>query len=207
MIEVRFLSGVPRFPAKMYIRVMTKKPQKYFADQFDDEEVLFVFRKHPVVMRRGLIIALVVPVLGVLPAAAKPDLGFGWFFGGFAIGLLIGSILFFPSWIAWFYSVFIVTDQRFIQITQKGLFHRSVVDIGLNQIQMVNFEIAGFQETALGFGTIMMQTYMGDLVIHDVHHPAKIQKKLIGILREQGVITANHPLDRTNSNEEIEEEN
>lgn len=186
---------------------MAKKPQKYFADQFDDEEVLFVFRKHPVVMRRGLIIALVVPVLGVLPAAAKPDLGFGWFFGGFAIGLIIGSILFFPSWIAWFYSVFIVTDQRFIQITQKGLFHRSVVDIGLNQIQMVNFEIAGFQETALGFGTIMMQTYMGDLVIHDVHHPAKIQKKLIGILREQGVITANHPVDRTNSNEEIEEEN
>ncbi len=32
-------------------------PQKYFADQFDHEEVLFIFRKHPIVMRRGLIIA------------------------------------------------------------------------------------------------------------------------------------------------------
>jgi hypothetical protein len=27
--------------------------QKYFADQFEDEEVLFVFRKHPIVMRKG----------------------------------------------------------------------------------------------------------------------------------------------------------
>jgi hypothetical protein len=28
---------------------------KYFPDQFDDEEVLYVFRKHPIVMRKGLI--------------------------------------------------------------------------------------------------------------------------------------------------------
>jgi hypothetical protein len=86
-----------------------------------------------------------------------------------------------------------VTDQRLIQITQKGLFHRAVVDIGLSQIQMVNYEIAGLQETLLGFGTIMMQTYLGDLIIHDVHHPAKIQKRLLGILRDQGVLTASYP--------------
>ncbi|MBC7581818.1 hypothetical protein H7097_03040, partial [Aeromicrobium sp.] len=40
---------------------------------------------------------------------------------------------------------------------------------------------------------IMMQTFVGDLVIHDVHHPAKIQKKIIGILRDQGIsATAAH---------------
>jgi hypothetical protein len=170
--------------------------QKYFADQFDDEEVLFVFRKHPVVMRKGLVFAMLGPLLGVLPAALKPSLGFGWFFGGLGLGALLGLLLIFPAWIAWYYSVFIVTDQRFIQITQRGLFHRSVVDIGLNQIQMVNYEIAGLQETLLVFGTIMMQTYMGDLVIHDVHRPAKIQKKLLGILRAQGIITSSHPSER-----------
>lgn len=170
---------------------------KYFADQFDDEDVLFVFHKHPVVMRKGLILAIIGPLVGVIPAAIKPTLGFSWFFGGLAAGFILGLLLFFPAWIAWYYSVFIVTDQRLIQITQKGLFHRSVVDIGLNQIQMVNYEIAGLQETLLGFGTIMVQTYMGDLVIHDVHHPAKIQKKMIHILRDQGIIVTNHPINRT----------
>src|SRR5215207_9159947 len=145
-----------------------QKTRKYFADQFDDEEMLFVFRKHPIVMRKGIVLFSIGPLIGVLPAAIWPTLGFGAFFGGLAGGFLLGLLLFFPGWIAWYYSVFIVTDQRFIQITQKGLFHRAVVDIGLNQIQMVNYEVAGFQETLLGFGTIMMQTYLGDLIIHEV---------------------------------------
>ena len=186
---------------------MPDKKQKYFADQFDDEEVLMVFRKHPVVMRKGLVMALMGPLVGVIPAAIKPTLGFGWFFGGLAAGFVLGLLLFIPSWIAWYYSVFIVTDQRFIQITQKGLFHRSVVDIGLNQIQMVNYEVAGLQETLLGFGTIMVQTYMGDLVIHDVHHPAKIQKKMLHILRDQGIIISNHPIKQPSELKNNDEEN
>ena len=62
-----------------------------------------------------------------------------------------------------------------------------MADIALNQIQSVNYEVAGLQETLLGFGTIKMQTYIGDVTIHEVHHPAKLQKKLVGILRELGV--------------------
>jgi hypothetical protein len=166
---------------------------KYFADQFEDEEVLFVFRKHPIVMRKGIVLFSIGPLLGVLPAAIWPSLGFGAFFGGLGGGFLLGALLFLPDWIAWHYSVFIVTDQRFIQITQKGLFRRSVVDIGLNQIQMVNYEIGGFQETLLGYGTIMMQTFMGELLIRDLHHPAKIQKKLLNILRERGISMSASP--------------
>lgn len=163
-------------------------PEKYFEDQFDDEEVLFVFRKHPVVMRKGLVLGSLGPLLGVLPAAIWPTLGFGVFFGGLAAGMILSVLIFMPYWIAWYYSIFIVTDQRFIQITQRGIFHRSVVDIGINQIQMVNYQVDGFQQTLLGFGTIVMQTYMGELTIHEVHHPERIQKKLINILRSSGII-------------------
>jgi len=165
------------------------KPEKYFEDQFDDEEVLFVFRKHPVVMRKGLVFGLLGPLIGIIPAALNPNLGFGFFFGGLLAGILLGLLIFAPSWVNWHFSIFIVTDQRLIQISQKGLFHRSVVDMGLTQIQMVNYEVSGFQETMLGFGTIMMHTFVGDLVIHNVHHPAEIQKKIIGILRDQGIAT------------------
>lgn len=165
---------------------------KAFGTQFEDEDVLFVFRKHPVVMRRGLIVVSLLVLVGVIPSLFKPDLNV--LFIGSAIGLGIGLILLLPTWIGWYYSVFIVTTQRLIQITQKGLFHRSVVDMGLNQIQMVNYEISGLQETLLGFGTIMMQTFVGDLIIHDVHHPAKIQHRLLEILREQGIVTLPHPL-------------
>jgi len=159
--------------------------EKYFEDQFDDEEVLFVFRKHPIVMRRGLIYAMLALLLGSVPSLFYPT--YAVYFIGVACGMVLGILVMLPSWITWFFSVFIVTDQRLIQITQKGLFRRSVIDMRLNQIQMVNYEINGLQETLLGFGTIVMQTFVGDLVIHDLHHPAVIQKKLLEVLREQGV--------------------
>jgi uncharacterized membrane protein YdbT with pleckstrin-like domain len=170
-----------------------QKTVKYFEDQFDNEEVLYVFHKHPIVMRKGLVFGMFGPLLGILPAAIKPDLGFGAFFGGLAIGLILGLVIFAPSWIGWHFSVFIVTDQRFIQVTQKGLFHRAVADLTLSQIQSVNYDVSGIEETLLGFGTIKMQTYVGDLVIHDVHHPARVQKRLLSILRDEGVAATQYP--------------
>jgi hypothetical protein len=178
--------------------------EKYFADQFDNEEVLFVFRKHPVVMRRGLILAMLAILLGTVPSLIKPD--YKVYFVGLLCGLLLGTVVFLPSWIAWHFSVFIVTDQRMIQITQKGLFHRSVVDMGLNQIQMVNYEVDGLQATLLGFGTIVMQTFVGDLVIHDIHHPAAIQKKMLEILRDRGVTVSTNPSDSRSQQLAVQDE-
>lgn len=169
---------------------------KYFEDQFDDEEVEMVFRKHPIVMRRGFIVSmllwLVGPVIMLILTFAHPNNppSIPLFFASLAGSIALGIVCLIPSWIGWYFSVFIVTDQRFIQITQKGFFTRSVVDIALNQIQMINYEIVGIQETLLGFGTIKIQTYVGELVIHDVYHPAKTAKKLQLILRDLGITTA-----------------
>lgn len=164
---------------------------KYFEDQFEDEEVLFVFRKHPIVMRRGFILAMLAILLGTVPSLFRPE--YSVYFMGLAAGCVLGALIMLPGWIGWWFSVFIVTDQRLIQITQKGLFSRSVIDMRLNQIQMINYEVSGIQETLLGFGTIMMQTYVGDLVIHDIHHPARIQKKLLEIMRKLGITPVQSP--------------
>ena len=166
---------------------------RYFADQFDDEEVLYVFRKHPIVMRKGLILGSLGLLIGPLytliltytNTTTPPTMAF--FYLSFLVSVGISALLFFPSWMSWYFSVFIVTDQRFIQITQRGFFSRSVVDMGLSQIQMVNYEVKGLQETLLGYGTIMMQTFVGDLLIHYIHHPARIQKRLLEILRDNGI--------------------
>ncbi|MBX6334348.1 PH domain-containing protein [Candidatus Saccharibacteria bacterium] len=180
--------------------------EKYFADQFDDEEVLLVFRKHPIVMRRGFIAAMVMLLLGSVPALFNPT--YTTYFVGMGVALVLAVLVMLPSWIGWYFSVFIVTDQRLIQITQKGLFNRSVIDMRLNQIQMVNYQIAGLQQTLLGFGTIMMQTIVGDLVIHEIHHPAKIQKKLLEILRDRGANVAAAPVavPIDNSMQELQED-
>lgn len=183
-------------------------PAKLFKEQFDDEEVLLVFRKHPIVMRKGLVFASVALLVGPLytliltyvKTENPPTMAF---FGlSFLASVVLCILVFLPYWIGWFFSVYIVTSQRLMQINQKGLFHRSMVGLGLNQIQMVNYEIAGFQETVLGYGTLMIQTFVGSLTIHEVHHPAKIQKELLEILRDQGINATSMPMDGQQTEEE-----
>jgi len=158
-----------------------------FRGQYEDEEVLFVFRKHPVVMRRGLVLFMLAILLGTIPSFINPTLSY--FYWGISAGFVLGLLLAFPSWVYWYFSVYIVTDQRFIQVSQKGFFNKNVVDLALGQIQMVNYEVKGIQETLLSFGTITVQTYVGNLVIHDVHRPGKVQHELLGILRSRGIAT------------------
>src|SRR6478735_3425191 len=186
---------------------------KYFADQFDDEEVLYVFRKHPIVMRKGIILWAFGILLGPLYILALTLIyandpskfpTTNMFFLVMAGSVVLSMLLIAPSYIGWYYSVFIVTDQRFIQIAQKGLFHRGVSDVGLHQIQSINYEVAGLQETLLGFGTIKIQTYIGDVVIHELHHPQKVQKRLLHILRDEGIAGLQLPTRRSGQESEQE---
>lgn len=187
---------------------MSKATTSSFRGQYEGEEVLFMFRKHPVVMRKGLILFMFAILLGTVPSFIKPEMSY--FIGGLVGGFVLGILVMFPSWIYWYFSIYLVTDQRFIQITQKGFFHKKVIDLALDQIQMVNYEISGVQETLLGFGTITVQTYVGNLVIHDVHKPSHIQHELLGLLRERGIATvsANHrpiPTQQSSDNKDYDD--
>jgi hypothetical protein len=189
----------------------TAKTEKYFDDQFDDEAVLLVFRKHPVVMRKGLIVGCLALLVGPVYTLAITYLrpmsapGMGFFGLSFLASLVLAAIVFMPWWISWYFSVYIMTDQRLIQISQKGFFHKNVVDMGLDKIQMVNYEVSGLQETLLGFGTMRMQTMVGELVVHEVHHPAKIQKQILELLRDLGMHASANQREETPANAMSEE--
>lgn len=166
---------------------------QYFDDQFDDEEVRYVFRRHPVVMRKGLIWGsfglLVGPLYTLFLTYTRSDNPptMIFFYLSFLVSVLISVMLFFPSWMSWYFSVFIMTNQRFIQITQHGFFHRNVSDLNLKLIQSINYDISGIEQTLLGYGTIIMQTYVGETTLHHIHHPAKTQRKIVDIMRREGI--------------------
>lgn len=163
---------------------------KHFKEQFDDEEVKLVFRKHPIVMRKGIVFASFGLLAGMIPALVKPE--YSWFFGGLGLGFLVAILILLPWWIKWYFSVYIMTDQRFIQ-QSRSLLQVNVVDISLEQVQMINYQIIGLEETMLHFGTITVQTYVGDLVIRQVHHPERVQKKMVHILRDMGIHPSQRP--------------
>lgn len=78
----------------------------------------------------------------------------------------------------WRYTYYIVTDQRIRQVTQKGFFGTDVIELRLSKIQNISYNIPGFFGEVFHFGTIVIQTFVGDLVINNVDHPEDTYNKL-----------------------------
>lgn len=147
-----------------------------FDGQREGEKLLFVFRRHIIAMRKGFWLLLLPFAMSSIPVFIWPsDLQVYWWpLAGFGLGIL----LFMYHFLMWYYTIYIVTDQRLRQVTQKGFFGKDVVELGLSKIQSISYNVPGFSGEVLGFGTIVVQTYVGDLIINKVEHPEKIYNKL-----------------------------
>jgi uncharacterized membrane protein YdbT with pleckstrin-like domain len=160
--------------------IMTKKEQSTvqldFDGQRDGEELLFVFRRHIIAMRKGFYLLLIPFMVSAIPPLIwQSNLELFLLPIG---GLLLGLILFSYHFLMWYFTMYIVTDQRIRQITQRGFFGKDVIELRLSKIQNISYNIPGFSGELFGFGTIVIQTFVGDLVINKVEHPDKIYNKL-----------------------------
>ncbi len=166
-----------------------------FDGQREGEELLFVFRRHIIAMRKGFY-GLLIPfaVLSIPPLIWQNNLEL--FLLPIA-GLIIGLVIFSYHFMLWYYTVYIVTDQRLRQVTQQGFFGTDVVELQLSKIQNISYNIPGFSGEVFGYGTLVIQTFVGDLVIHKVEHPDKTYNKL-----QDAVLKA---IDKQGSNEKIKE--
>lgn len=175
-----------------YNQSMSSKQQsdKQFPGQHDGEEVELLFRQHPLVMRKALILGLLAILVAVLPLDF-PQVYESPMLSGFFIKVALGVpvVVFaawFYRWIGWYYTVYIVTDQRILAVTQKGIFRRKVDEWQLDGIENVNYEIGGFQAVLFGYGDITARTYIGDLVMPTIHKPAEIHSQLVAAVRKAG---------------------
>jgi len=147
-----------------------------FEGQREGEELLFIFRRHIIAMRKGFYGLLIPFAVSAIPPLIWQD-KLELFLLPVA-GLIIGLIIFAYHFILWYYTVYIVTNQRIRQVTQNGFFGTDVVELRLSKIQNISYNIPGFSGELFKFGTIVIQTFVGDLVIHKVEHPDEIYNKL-----------------------------
>ena len=117
---------------------MAKKKEQAqldFEGQRPGEAVLFVFRRHIIAMRKGFYLLLIPLVVTAIPPLIWQD-NLELFLlplGGFILGL----ILFFYHFVLWYFTIYLVTNQRIRQVTQKGVFGKDVVELRLSKIQNI----------------------------------------------------------------------
>lgn len=155
-------------------RVDERQPD--FDGQRDGEELLFVFRRHIIAMRKGFYLLLIPFAVSAIPPLIWQD-KLELFLLPLA-GLAIGLVLFSYHFMMWYFTVYIVTTQRLRQITQRGFFGKSVVELRLSKIQNISYNVPGLSGELFRYGTIIIQTFVGDLVIQKVEHPDAIYNKL-----------------------------
>jgi len=159
-------------------------PKLAFSGQHAGEKVLLVFRRHVIALRKGLYGLLIPLVIGSIPFLIwQSNVALLWLP---LIGLVVGCVIFFYHWIGWYFTIFILTNERIRQSTQKGLFGRTVVDLDLNKVQAPILITPGAIGEMLGYGTIILRTMVGDMTINKVPHYEEIYNELTDAIRDAG---------------------
>ena len=82
------------------------------------------------------------------------------------------------SYIMWYFSYYMLTNQRLRQVRQKGMFKKTVVDLDLENIMSASYGQHGVFATMFNYGTILIQTSAGDLVLSMVSKPETVYNEL-----------------------------
>ena len=147
-----------------------------FPGQREGEELLFVFRRHILAMRKGVLATIVLVIAGFVPFMISPgNHDLLWIAFG---GIVLAIIIFIYHWVGWYFTVYIVTNQRVRQDRQKGLFNSSVVEIALDKIQNIAVEKRGLMGNIFNYGTLVLQTSVGDLVVTMVPKAMEVRERL-----------------------------
>ena len=62
------------------------------------------------------------------------------------------------SFLTWFFNVYIVTDERIIDIDFYNLIYKEVSDANIDKIQDVTYKMGGVIRTLFNYGDVMVQT-------------------------------------------------
>lgn len=181
--------------------MMLMKPEKLIQPK-PDEQILAVIHEDviPYVPWMTLFFVwIVAPFFLLFPLFEQGLIGVIIFVALLGSGLFVG----FRRYFTWQHTVFVITDQRVVDVDQRGFFDRTYSEIGHHDIQDVTFRIKGILPTIFRYGTLVVKTAgsAADLEMRRVRYPAKFHD-LINDLRAEAK-TAVPKLTRTRKLKEL----
>lgn len=133
----------------------------------DGEEVVFEARRHwivvlPIYVSVALLALAPLVLYGIIDALPIALVTPGWgpallafAYSGWLLALWAGGYL---VWLDYHLDVWIMTNERLIDVEQKGVFRREVSSMRFERIQDITAEINGPLATFLKFGDVKVQT-------------------------------------------------
>lgn len=150
----------------------------------------FSLRRHPIVFVGPVFMFIFLAILPFiasqlifgdqLPVLNHPFLNIGarLFASVYYLGIWI---FFFSQFMDYYLDISIVTNDRILDIEQKGLFGRSIAELDMTRIQDVHSEIKGIIPTLLNYGSVEIQTAASEKNFHfeQVPRPHLVRQRML----------------------------
>jgi len=93
------------------------------------------------------------------------------------------NLLFFSYFIDFYLDMLIVTNDRLVDVEQRGLFSRIISEVDLYQIQDVSSEVHGAFATLFKYGNVTVQSAAAQtkFVVHNVHNPHGLRRAILDL--------------------------
>ncbi len=159
------------------------------------EKVVHKIRRHPLTfipIALLFIILLLVPVVlywviaSIFPNLLTGPLSYPLLVLLSSVYFLSMYLLFFVRFIDYYLDLWIITNDRIVDIEQHNLFSRSVTELDLFRIQDVTAEMHGFFATIFNYGDVLVKTASSNthIVFYNVAAPNRIREQLIQLSEE-----------------------
>jgi uncharacterized membrane protein YdbT with pleckstrin-like domain len=93
----------------------------------------------------------------------------------------------FESFISWFFNVYIVTDERIVDVDFLHLVYRQISYAKIDQIQDITSEMGGVVRTIFNYGDVLIQTAaeISEFTFEAVPVPDQVIKTLSSLQAEE----------------------
>lgn len=156
------------------------------------EQTILLLRRHWVTLTSLMVASVVVVLLPIgatiglrvlVPAFFDDQVRSTLFLLGESIFFLFAWLFLYQNFIDYYLDMWIVTNDRILNIEQHGLFSRTVSELRLHRVQDVTAEIKGFIPTMLDFGNVFIET-AGEIErfhFEQIPHPNAVAKKILDL--------------------------
>lgn len=131
-----------------------------FETQRKKEEIILLMRRHWITNLGWLLLTLLLillplffslfPLFQILPTRFK--------LMAIPIWYLLTFAFFLENFLNWYFNVYIVTDERVIDIDFYSLIYKEISDARIEKIQDVTYSMGGLFRVLFNYGNILIQT-------------------------------------------------
>lgn len=164
-----------------------------FGIQEPEEKIILLLRKHWITNVPWLLLAVVliisplllrfVPLLDFLPDHYQLMALILWYF-------LVTAFIF-EQFLTWFFNVYVITDERTIDVDFYNLIYKQITEAKNDKIQDTTYQVGGVIRSLFNYGNVIIQTAgaIPNLEFEAVPNPDKVVR-VLNQLREQEEIEA-----------------